>query len=361
MIYRLLRPALFRLDPERAHRAALRALAVRPGAQPACPPTLATNVAGLHFPNPVGMAAGFDKDAEVPDALLRLGFGFVEVGSITPHPQEGNARPRLFRLPRDRAVINRMGFNNSGAQAARARLAGRTGQSGPLGVNIGANKDSPDRVADYAQMARIMAPVADYLAVNVSSPNTPGLRALQDENALGDLLDAVLAARDEALVAPSAGQAPAGIGAARRDLPPVFLKVAPDLELADVDAIARIAMERRIGGLIVANTTIDRPPLRSAHAGETGGLSGAPLKAKALQRLRDFRAATDGALPLVGVGGIFNAMDAWERIRAGASLVQLYTGMVYRGPGIARSITAGLAYLVEREGMSSIAEAVGSE
>ena len=305
---------------------------------------LATSVAGLTFPNPLGMAAGFDKDGEVPDALLGLGFGFAEVGSITPLPQAGNPRPRLFRLWEDRAVINRMGFNNGGGEVAARRLAARLGQPGVVGINIGANKDSADRIADYATMAALMAPLASYLAVNVSSPNTPGLRALQDEGALAALLDGVLAARGEG---PSA--------------PPVFLKVAPDLLPADIDAIARIAIDKRLGGLIVSNTTISRPPLRSAHAGEAGGLSGAPLKALALATLRDFRKATGGAVPLVGVGGIATAEDAWERIRAGASLVQLYSAMVYEGPGIARAITRGLEALMRRDGFASIAEAVGSE
>jgi len=340
--YRLLRPALFLLDAERAHRLAVAALRARPpGALPPPDGPLATTVAGLGFPNPLGMAAGFDKDAEAPDALLGLGFGFAEVGSITPRPQAGNPKPRLFRLAEDRAVINRMGFNNGGAPAAAGRLAKRE-RRGIVGVNIGANKDSADRIADYAQMTRVMAPLADYLAVNISSPNTPGLRALQDEGALTGLLDAVLQARG-----------PEG--------PPVFLKVAPDLVPADIDAIARIALDRRLGALIVANTTISRPPLRSRHADEAGGLSGAPLKPLALERLRDFRKATGGRLPLVGVGGIATAEDAWERIRAGASLVQLYSAMVYEGPGIARRIVRGLEALMRRDGFGSVAEAVGSE
>jgi dihydroorotate dehydrogenase len=341
MLYRLLRPALFTLDAERAHGLALAALKWRgPGSPPAAGP-LAVEVAGMAFPNPLGMAAGFDKDGEVPDALLALGFGFAEVGSITPRPQPGNPKPRLFRLAEDRAVINRMGFNNRGANAAAARLAARK-RRGIVGINLGANKDSPDRIADYVTMTRIMAPLAGYLAVNVSSPNTPGLRALQDEGALTGLLDAVLEAR----------------GA---EGPPVFLKVAPDLEPADIDAIARIALDRKLGALIVANTTISRPPLRSRHAGEAGGLSGEPLKALALQRLRDFRAATGGALPLVGVGGIAGAADAWARIRAGASLVQLYSAMVYEGPGIARRTVRGLEALMRRDGFASVAEAVGKE
>lgn len=343
MLYRMLRPALFAFDAEAAHGLAINALKTLPTGAPQPPgDPLAVEVAGLSFPNPLGMAAGFDKDGEVPDALLGLGFGFAEVGSITPRPQAGSPKPRLFRLAEDRAVINRMGFNNGGAPAAAARLAARLGRPGIVGINVGANKDSADRVADYAQMTRIMAPLASYLAVNISSPNTPGLRALQDEGALVDLLDAVLEARGESG-------------------PPVFLKVAPDLEPADIDAIARIAMDKRLGALIVSNTTISRPPLVSRHAGETGGLSGAPLKTLALQRVRDFRRATGGALPLVGVGGIATAEDAWERIRAGASLVQLYSAMVYEGPGIARRILRRMAYLLRRDGFGSIAEAVGSE
>lgn len=346
VLYSVLRPALFRLDAETAHRLAIRALKMRKRrSAPALSPALAVRIAGINFPNPVGMAAGFDKDGEVPDALLGLGFGSAEVGSITPLPQAGNPKPRLFRLAEDRAVINRMGFNNGGAQAAVRRLTARHGRPGVVGINVGANKDSVDRIADYATMARLMAPLASYLAVNISSPNTPGLRALQDESALTGLLDAVIAARGE--VCGESG-------------PPIFLKVAPDLEPADIDAIARIAIERKLGALIVSNTTISRPPLTSPHAMETGGLSGAPLRDLAQQRLRDFRKATGGALPLVGVGGIANAEDAWERIRAGASLIQLYSAMVYEGPGIARSICTGLLRLMKRDGFATIAEAVGT-
>jgi dihydroorotate dehydrogenase len=341
MLYRLARPALFALDAERAHGLAIAALKLRGPGSPPEPGPLSSNVAGLTFPNPLGMAAGFDKDGEVPDALLGLGFGFAEVGSITPLPQAGNPKPRLFRLAEDGAVINRMGFNNRGAEAAAALLSARE-RRGIVGINIGANKDSADRVADYATMARIMAPLASYLAVNISSPNTPGLRALQDESALTGLLDAVLEARGE-------------------EGPPVFLKVAPDLEPADIDAIARIAIDKRLGALIVSNTTISRPPLRSPHAGEGGGLSGAPLRDPAQQRLRDFSKATGGTLPLIGVGGISSAEDAWARIRAGASLVQLYSAMVYEGPGIARRIVRRLEELMRQGGFASVAEAVGSE
>ena len=350
MLFRLARPALFTLDSETGHRLAIAGLKALPtrGARSslAQPGATQIEVAGLTFPNPVGVAAGFDKDAEVPDALLGLGFGFTEVGSITPRPQEGNPKPRLFRLVEDDAVINRMGFNNAGASAAEARLKARTDKLGILGINIGANKDSEDRIADYATMARIMTPYARYLAVNVSSPNTPGLRALQDESALTQLIDGVIDARDAV-----AGSTP----------PPVFLKVAPDLEPADVDAIARIAIDKKLGALIVSNTTISRPDLRSHHAGEVGGLSGAPLRELALQRVRDFRSATGGAIPLVGVGGIATADHAWERIKAGASLVQLYSAMVYEGPGLGARIAKGIERLMRRDGFSSVAEAVGSE
>lgn len=346
----IIRPAVFTLDPEAGHRLALAALKRMPtrGARSslAQPGEMAIEVAGLSFPNPVGVAAGFDKDAEVPDALLGLGFGFTEVGSITPLPQSGNPKPRLFRLVEDKAVINRMGFNNAGAVAALERLKRRGASGGIVGINIGANKDSPDRIADYADMARIMSPYASYLAVNVSSPNTPGLRALQDESALASLIEGVLAARNEAVAT---------------NPPPVFLKVAPDLESADIDAIARIALEHGLGALIVSNTTISRPEIKSRHAGEAGGLSGAPLRPLALQRIRDFRSATGGAVPLIGVGGIATAEDAWERIRAGASLVQLYTAMVYSGPGLGARIAEGLGQLMRRDGFANIADAVGSE
>lgn len=340
MFYPLLRPLLFTLDPERAHRATIQLLKAMPHLPAPAAGPLAVDVAGIRFPNPVGLAAGFDKDAEVPDAVLGLGFGFAEVGSITPLPQPGNPKPRLFRLAQDRAVINRMGFNNGGAQAALARLQARGQRPGVLGINLGANKDAADRVADYAAGAALFAPHAAYLVVNVSSPNTPGLRALQDEGALAALLDGVLAAR----------------GA---DGPPVFLKVAPDLEPADIKAIARIARDKALGALIVSNTTITRPALQSAQAGEAGGLSGAPLRDLAQQRLIDFRRATGGTVPLVGVGGIASAADAWARIRAGASLIQLYSALVYEGPGLARQITCGLEALMKRDGFASIAQAVG--
>lgn len=339
MIYATLRPLLFRINPERAHRLTIAGLRLLPTSTAAFDPRLATTIAGLSFPSPVGLAAGFDKDAEVPDAMLRLGFGSVEIGTVTPLPQAGNPKPRLFRLVEDEAVINRMGFNNQGQPAAHARLATRC-RSGIVGVNIGANKDAADRIADYVTGVRAMADVADYLTINISSPNTPGLRTLQDAGALGELLSAIQDARS-------------------RTGPPVFLKVAPDLEPTDIEDITRAAIDHGIDALIVANTTLGRPPLRSPHATESGGLSGAPLKDLALERLRDFRKASGGQLPLIAAGGIASADDAYARIRAGASLVQLYSALVYHGPGLARRITAGLLQRLDSEGFAALSDAVG--
>lgn len=348
-LYPLLRPLLFRLDAERAHRLAIRVLGRLPAPRPpAFDPRLAVEIAGLRLPSPVGLAAGFDKDAEVAGAMLGIGFGFVEVGTLTPLPQAGNPKPRLFRLAEDRAVINRMGFNNGGQAAALSRLRRpRRGRQTPLGtgivgVNIGANKDAADRIADYAAGVGTMAPVANYLTINISSPNTPGLRDLQGRAALDALLAAVRAAR------PDGG-------------PPVFLKVAPDLTAAEIDDIAEAAVSGGVDALIVANTTISRPPLRQAQASEAGGLSGAPLGALAMRRLRDFRRAVGGRLPLIAAGGITSAEDAWARIRAGASAVQLYSALVYEGPGLARRIADGLLPLLERDGFATVSEAVGTE
>ncbi len=338
-LYPLVRPLVFALDAERAHRLTIRALRAVPPGEPAKEdPRLAVRVAGIDFPNPVGLAAGFDKDAEVHGQMLGFGFGFVEVGTVTPRPQAGNARPRLFRLAQDRAVINRMGFNNGGFEAARTRLAGRG--RGIVGINVGANKDSGDWIADYAAGTREMAPLADYITVNISSPNTPGLRALQDGGALAELL--------------------ASVGEARSGSMPIFLKVAPDLAADEIDGIARAAMDSSVEALIVANTTVSRPELRSKLKCEVGGLSGAPLKALALQRLKDFRTATGGAMPLIAVGGIENGVDAYDRIRAGASLVQVYTALVYQGPGVARAIAGELRSLLSRDGFATLADAVGA-
>ncbi len=341
MLYSLFRPALFLADAESAHAMSLAALRILPVASATAEPALRQHVAGLEFPNPVGLAPGYDKNAEVCAAAYGLGFGFVEVGTVTPRPQAGNPRPRLFRLVEDEAVINRMGFNNDGMEVVAARLASldRRRLAGPLGINVGANKDSDDRVADYEVAITRLAGLADYVTVNISSPNTPGLRALQDKAALDALLQRVKAAT------------PAG--------KPVFLKVAPDLEPADIDDIAASVIEHQIDALIVSNTTISRPPLKSRHAAETGGLSGATLRDLAQQRLVDFRKATQGALPLIGVGGIASAEDAYARIRAGASLVQLYSALVYKGPTLARTINAGLLTLLKRDGFANVAEAVG--
>jgi dihydroorotate dehydrogenase len=338
-LYSLARLFAFTLDAERAHRLTIAGLRMMPKIGPArFADSLRSTVAGLDFPSPVGLAAGFDKNAEVPEQMLGLGFGFVEVGTITPKPQAGNPKPRLFRLVEDSAVINRMGFNNDGLARAYDRLRHSTHLHGMIGVNVGANKDSTDRIADYAHGVRRMAPVARYLTINISSPNTPGLRGLQEEGVLRELLAAVEEVRTDK---------------------PIFLKVAPDLAPGDHERIVRAALDHHVDALIVANTTVSRPPLKSRYAQENGGLSGAPLKALALEALRAFRNASGGEIPLIGVGGIANADDAWERIRAGASLVQLYSAMVYEGPGIARAIAAGLAKRLKREGLTSISELVG--
>ena len=332
---------MFALGAETAHRATIAALKLLPLHSAHLPPSVRTSLAGLSFPSPVGLAAGFDKDAEVAAEMLTLGFGFVEVGTLTPRPQSGNPKPRLFRLARDRAVINRMGFNNGGQAEAFMRLQGCSRLGGPIGVNIGANKDSPDRIGDYVAGVKAMSGVADYLTVNISSPNTPGLRALQDQGALDTLLSAVAEART-------------------KGGPPVFLKVAPDLEPRDPERIVKAALDNRIDAIIVSNTTVSRPPLKSRYANEQGGLSGAPLKALATEALRRFRSASGGQVALIGCGGIANADDAWERIRAGASLVQLYSAMVYEGPHIALRIAEGLARKLKESEFASIAEAVGT-
>lgn len=342
-MFAALKPLLFALDPEAAHNVTLAAL--KTGLVPAAPaddPILATELAGLKLPNPIGLAAGFDKDAEVPDAMLRLGFGFVECGSVCPRPQPGNPKPRLFRLVEDEAVINRFGFNSKGMDFARAKLAGRAGRAGVVGINLGANKDSEDRTADYVAGLTALAPLASYVTVNISSPNTPGLRSLQDGAALADLIARVMAAR-------------AGLAV------PVFVKVAPDQGDDDWATIARACIDGGVDGLIVSNTTISRPALASRHAHETGGLSGAPLKPLALAALRRFRAETGARLPLIAVGGIASGADAYDRIRAGASAVQLYSALVYHGPGQVTRIKADLAALLRRDGFTTVAQAVGTE
>ena len=308
------------LPAEAAHRATIRLTKVFAGVLPAAKPDdprLAVEALGLRFPNPIGLAAGFDKDAEVPDAMLKLGFGFVECGTVTPRPQAGNPKPRLFRLARDGAVINRMGFNNLGIEQAAARLARRK-RGGIVGINIGANKDSQDRIADYALGFRRLAPLADYVTVNVSSPNTPGLRGLQNR----DELTRLLATLKE-------------VGIAK----PLLLKIAPDLEEGTMDDIARVVLDAGIEGLIVSNTTVARPAtLESAHAKEQGGLSGRPLMAPATRVLKEMRARVGERLVLIGVGGIASGADVREKFNAGANLVQLYTALAYRGPGLVNAL-----------------------
>jgi dihydroorotate dehydrogenase len=347
--YRLIGPALRRLPPEMAHELSVRALARGLGRMLASPPADAPELAQTlwqrHFPNPVGLAAGFDKDARVPDAMLRLGFGFVEVGTVTPRPQPGNPRPRLFRLAEDRAIVNRLGFNSGGLDRAIARLAARQGRPGIVGVNLGKNRDSADAASDYAEGVRRAAPLADYLVVNVSSPNTPGLRELQRRAPLDALIQRLLAARRAS-------------GAE----PPLLVKIAPDLTPEERADIAAIALSSGIDGLVIGNTTVERPPgLRSAAAHEAGGLSGPPLLVRSTMLLADMYRATGGRVRLVGVGGVASAADAYAMIRAGASLVQLYTALVYAGPLVASRINRGLAALVREDGLSSIAEAIGAD
>lgn len=324
MLYDLIRPALFKLDAERAHRLTIRALSIV-GGTGGVPRVRPVTIAGLEFPNPIGLAAGMDKDGEAVAGLFGLGFGAVEIGSLTPRPQAGNPKPRLFRLAEDRGVVNRMGFNNGGIDAALARVAG-VRRAGVLGINVGANKDSDDRVADYALGVRKAAPHADYVTINVSSPNTPGLRDLQSRPALDELLLAASAAR---------------MVEGRRV--PLFLKVAPDLDRAGIEGVVAAAANAAIDALIVGNTTISRPDtLRSAQAGETGGLSGAPLKALARAKLAEALAIADGALPVIAAGGIDSPEEALVRLEAGAALVQVYSALVYEGPGLVRRILKAL-------------------
>ena len=336
--------ALHRLDPERAHGLALAALqrGLVPLPGPVTSPRLATTLAGLALPNPVGLAAGFDKNAVALAALARAGFGFLEVGAATPRPQPGNPRPRLFRLTEDRAAINRFGFNNDGAEAIAARLAARP-RDAVIGLNLGANKDSTDRAADFAAVLRRCGPLVDFATVNVSSPNTERLRDLQGKAALAALL--------------------AGVMESRAALPrpvPVFLKIAPDLDAAGLEDVAEVALSSGIDAVIATNTTLARDGLKSAHRGEAGGLSGAPLFERSTRTLARLSQLTAGRLPLVGVGGIGSAEDAYAKIRAGATAVQLYTALVFEGIGLAARIARGLDKLVARDGYRSLSEAVGS-
>jgi len=343
-------PLLRWIDAEDAHRLAIHGLKFLPPIKPrADDAKLAVRAFGLNFPNPVGMAAGFDKNAEVPDALLRLGFGFVEIGTVTPKPQSGNPRPRLFRLERDEAVVNRMGFNNDGAEAVLRRLASRANHGGIVGVNVGANKDSADRVADYVGLIETFAPVASYFTVNVSSPNTPGLRNMQQAHILDDLLSKVLDARDR--VREKAGDTP------------VLLKIAPDLSLAELDEVVHVARSRRVDGMIVANTTVARPTTlrEAARAKEQGGLSGRPLFRLSTRMVAETYVRVEGAFPLIGVGGIDSGGAALTKIRAGASLVQLYSPLVYKGLGLVEDIKNDLAATLLRTGREQLSEIVGAD
>jgi dihydroorotate dehydrogenase len=345
--YPLFRPILRALPPETAHRLTLAALAAGIGgrARTPDPPILAQRLWGRDFPNPIGIAAGFDKDGLVSDALLRLGFGFVEIGTVTPRPQPGNPKPRVFRLDADRALINRLGFNSGGLDRFVARLEARRRRPGIVGVNIGRNRDSTDAVADYATGVRRTAALADYLVVNVSSPNTPGLRDLQSRAVLEDLLRRLLAARAET-----------GSSA------PLLVKIAPDLAPAERADIAAVALAVGIDGIVVANTTVARPSgLRSRHANEAGGLSGHPLFEPSTELLGEIYRLTRGRVALIGVGGVASAADAYAKIRAGASLVQLYTALVFAGPALLGQIKAELAERLRRDGFASVADAVGAD
>jgi dihydroorotate dehydrogenase len=333
------------LPPETAHRLTVDLLRTGSFALPAArpdDPRLAVSALGRDFPNPIGLAAGFDKDAEVPDAMLKLGFGFVECGTVTPRLQPGNPRPRLFRLAEDGAVINRMGFNNRGMEAAAKRLAARQ-RGGIVGINIGANKDSPDRAADYREGYARLSPLADYVTVNISSPNTPGLRGLQNKDELQHLLDLLTNAR-----------------AAANTPVPLLLKIAPDLNEHALDDIVAVVLASGIEGMIVSNTTIARPAsLKSTHANESGGLSGAPLFAPSTAMLKAVRARAGDTLVLIGVGGVSSGEHAYAKLRAGANLVQLYTALAFRGPGLIARIKRELLACLTRDGFANAAAAVG--
>jgi len=340
---------LHRLDPEDAHGLTIAGLqaGLGPRVKSVPDPILSTDLAGLALPSPIGLAAGFDKNAQAPDGMLAAGFGFVECGTVTPLPQAGNPRPRLFRLTADRAVINRMGFNNQGLEAFAGRLAHRQAHSprkGVVGANIGANKESADRIGDYVIGLTRLWGLADYFTVNISSPNTPGLRALQTRDALEELLGR--------------------LAEARRPLPgaaPVFLKVAPDLEDGEVETILSVSAAHGLAGIIVSNTTIARPAsLTSPQAGEAGGLSGVPLMAPSTQVLARFHAANSFGLVLIGAGGVASGADAYAKIRAGAAAVQLYSALVYEGPGLAARIRRDLASLLKADGFASVTAAIGA-
>ena len=322
--FSLAKPFLHALDAEQAHRLTIKGLQLAPtlGAGPITDEKLRRRVFGLQFPNPVGLAAGFDKNAEVPDAMLAQGFGFVEIGTVTPLPQPGNARPRLFRLSEDSAVINRLGFNNDGHAKVLQRLIARRARAGIIGVNVGANKDSPDRISDYVKGLEVFEDVASYITINISSPNTPGLRNLQAKADLQRLLERV--------------------NAARKTRTPMLLKIAPDLTESDLRDVAEVCGGGAVDGVIISNTTLSRPSLKSNHAGESGGLSGAPLFEISTKVLAQFYDLSGGKIPLIGVGGINGSASARAKFKAGASLIQLYSALVYQGPALVRDICDGL-------------------
>lgn len=349
-LYSALGPLFRALGAERSHRLAIAALkmGVFPGAGDDDDPRLAMGAFGFDFPNPVGLAAGFDKNGEVPAAILRAGFGFTEIGTATPLPQTGNPRPRLFRLNEDHGVINRMGFNNDGFDRIFERLARNSPGHGIIGVNIGANRDSDDRIADYVLGVKRFHAVADYLVINISSPNTPGLRGLQDKSALVTLIERILAARAESAQGPAHAT-------------PILLKLSPDLDAKALEDIAEICVNAKLDGVILTNTTLARDNVSGEHAGETGGLSGSPLFVRSTARLAQFYKLTSGKLPLIGVGGIDSADTAYMKIKAGASLLQVYSGLVFEGPGLIRGIKRELPGLLSTDGHGTLADAVGSE
>lgn len=349
MLFDLARPLLFALDAEAAHGLTLKALQARsllPGGRINRDPRLQTQAFGLTFPNPLGMAAGFDKHGEAPDALLKAGFGFTETGTVTPLPQPGNPRPRLFRLVEDEGVINRFGFNSEGHRAVHARLAARAHRGGIIGINVGANKDAADRTADYAAGIEAFADIASYFTINISSPNTPGLRDLQQAAVLDDLLARVIEARERC--------------AQQHGRKPLLLKIAPDLADGDLDDIVRVCRARGIDGMIVGNTTIGRAPeLKSAHAKETGGLSGLPLFALSTRVLARVFLRAENQFPVIGAGGIHDARSAISKIEAGATLLQIYSMLVFRGPVLIGEVLDGLSDWMTRENVSSLAPLVG--
>jgi len=344
--FKVTRPLLHCMDAETAHSLTIKALKTGLGgsAKISSPANLAISHFGLNFQNPLGLAAGFDKNAKVPDAMLALGFGFVEAGTVTPRPQAGNPRPRLFRLSEDQAVINRMGFNNEGHAAVLQRLQRRNHKSGIVGVNIGANKDSADRVSDYVAGITAFSDVASYFTVNISSPNTPGLRNLQSAQELRPLLQRLNEARQ-----------------AQKRQVPMLLKIAPDLQADEMQAVAECCMNSAVDGVIISNTTISRPALRSKSADESGGLSGLPLFDLSTRQLAKFYVMTGGKIPLVGAGGISNADQAWTKICAGASLLQIYSALVFQGPALLQEILHGLSRKISENKMMNLSAAVGCE